>query len=97
MPGSAREVSNAVEEGVEFFWLSSPINLLEKQKVEEVEVTKMKLGDPDESGRKKPVIIKNSNYKLDADMVIKALGFDPEDMPKLFQCTKSWNFTLGNN
>ena len=44
----------------------------------------MKLGEPDESGRKKPVIIKNSNYKLDADMVIKALGFDPEDMAKLF-------------
>ena len=44
----------------------------------------MELGEPDESGRKKPIIIKNSNYKLDADMVIKALGFDPEDIPKLF-------------
>ena len=84
MPGSAREVSNAVEEGVEFLWLSSPNKFIGKQKVEEVEVTKMKLGEPDESGRKKPVIIKNSNYKLDADMVIKALGFDPEDIPKLF-------------
>jgi len=84
MPGSAREVSNAVEEGVEFLWLSSPNKFIGKQKVEEVEVSKMKLGEPDESGRKKPVIIKNSNYKLDADMVIKALGFDPEDIPKLF-------------
>ena len=34
--------------------------------------------------RKKPIIIKNSNYKLDADMIINALGFDPEDIPKLF-------------
>ena len=84
MPGSAREVSNAIEEGVEFLWLSSPNKFIGKQKVEGVEVTKMELGEPDASGRKKPIIIKNSNYKLDADMVIKALGFDPEDIPKLF-------------
>ena len=84
MPGSAREVSNAIEEGVEFLWLSSPNKFIGKQKVEGVEVIKMKLGEPDVSGRKKPIIIKNSNYKLDADMVIKALGFDPEDIPKLF-------------
>ena len=84
MPGSAREVSNAIEEGIEFLWLSSPNKFIGKQKVEGVEVAKMELGEPDESGRKKPIIIKNSNYKLDADMVIKALGFDPEDIPKLF-------------
>tara|TARA_B100000959_G_scaffold238873_1_gene259132 strand:- start:98 stop:1537 length:1440 start_codon:yes stop_codon:yes gene_type:complete len=84
MPGSAREVSNAIEEGVEFLWLSNPNKFIGKQKVEGVEVAKMELGEPDTSGRKKPVIIKNSNYKLDADMVIKALGFDPEDIPKLF-------------
>ncbi len=84
MPGSAREVSNAIEEGVEFLWLSSPNKFIGKQKVEGVEVTKMKLGEPDTSGRRKPVIIENSHYKLEADMVIKALGFDPEDIPKLF-------------
>ena len=44
----------------------------------------MKLGDPDSSGRKKPVIIENSNYELEADIVIKALGFDPDNLPKLF-------------
>ena len=84
MPGSAREVSNAIEEGVEFLWLSSPNKFIGKQKVEGVEVAKMKLGEPDTSGRRKPVIIENSHYKLEADMVIKALGFDPEDIPKLF-------------
>ena len=84
MPGSAREVSNAIEEGVEFLWLSSPNKFIGKQKIEGVEVAKMKLGEPDKSGRRKPVIIENSNYKLEADLVIKALGFDPEDMPKLF-------------
>ncbi len=84
MPGSAREVSNAIEEGVEFLWLSNPNKFIGKQKVESVEVIKMKLGEPDSSGRKKPVIIQNSNYQIEADMVIKALGFDPEDIPNLF-------------
>ena len=84
MPGSAREVRNAIEEGVEFLWLSNPNKFIGKQKVESVEVIKMKLGEPDSSGRKKPVIIQNSNYKIEADMVIKALGFDPEDIPNLF-------------
>ena len=84
MPGSAREVSNAIEEGVEFLWLSSPNKFLGSSKVEAVEVQKMKLGDPDFTGRRKPIIIENSNYILESDMVIKALGFDPEDLPKLF-------------
>ena len=84
MPGSAREVSNAIEEGIEFLWLSNPNKFIGKQKVESVEVIKMKLGEPDSSGRKKPVIIQNSNYQIEADMVIKALGFDPEDIPNLF-------------
>ena len=84
MPGSAREVGNAIEEGVEFLWLSSPKKFIGQKNVKAVEVQKMKLGDPDSSGRKKPVIIENSNYELEADIVIKALGFDPENLPKLF-------------
>ncbi len=88
MPGSAREVGNAIEEGVDFLWLSSPNKFIGNKKVEAVEVQKMKLGEPDSSGRKKPVNINNANYKLDADMVIKALGFDPENIPKLFNSEK---------
>ena len=84
MPGSAREVGNAIEEGVEFLWLSSPKKFIGQKNIKAVEVQKMKLGDPDSSGRKKPVIIENSNYELEADIVIKALGFDPENLPKLF-------------
>ncbi len=84
MPGSAREVGNAIEEGVEFLWLSSPSKFLGENQVEAVEVQKMKLGNPDASGRRKPTLIENSNYKIDSDMVIKALGFDPENIPKLF-------------
>ena len=84
MPGSAREVLNAQEEGVEFVWLSSPKAFIGKNKVESLIVDKIKLGEPDDSGRRKPEIKKNSEFKIKADMVIKALGFDPENLPKLF-------------
>ena len=84
MPGSAREVGNAEEEGVEFVWLSSPKKFVGKNKVESLVVDKIKLGDPDDSGRRKPEIQKNSEFNIKTDMVIKALGFDPENLPKLF-------------
>jgi glutamate synthase (NADPH/NADH) small chain len=47
-------------------------------------VDKIKLGEPDDSGRRKPEIQKNSDFNIKADIVIKALGFDPENLPKLF-------------
>ena len=84
MPGSAREVGNAIEEGVEFVWLSSPKRFVGDTKVEAVEINKMKLGEPDSSGRRRPEIEVGSEYKLKADLVIKSLGFDPENLPKLF-------------
>jgi len=84
MPGSSREVGNAIEEGVEFVWLTSPKSFLGNKKVEAVEVNKMKLGEPDSSGRRKPQIESGSEYKIKADLVIKSLGFDPEELPKLF-------------
>ncbi len=84
MPGSAREVGNAEEEGVEFIWLTSPKEFKGTNKIESVVVNKMKLGEPDDSGRRKPVIEENSDFEIKADLVIKALGFDPEDLPKLF-------------
>ncbi len=64
MPGSAREVSNAIEEGIDFLWLSNPNRFIGKDNVEAVEVTKMKLGEADSSGRRKPVPIKILNIKL---------------------------------
>ncbi len=84
MPGSAREVLNAEEEGVEFIWLSSPKEFKGKDKVECLVVDKIKLGEPDESGRRIPLIQKNSEFEIKADLIIKALGFDPEELPKLF-------------
>jgi glutamate synthase (NADPH/NADH) small chain len=84
MPGSAREVANAEEEGVEFVWLSSPKEFVGTNKVEGLMVDKIKLGEPDDSGRRKPEIQNNSHFNIKADIVIKALGFDPENLPKLF-------------
>ena len=84
MPGSAREVGNAEEEGVEFIWLTSPKEFKGTNKIESVVVNKMILGEPDDSGRRKPVVEENSDFEIKADLVIKALGFDPEDLPKLF-------------
>ena len=84
MPGSAREVGNAIEEGVEFIWLTSPKSFIGDKKVNSVEVNKMQLGEPDSSGRRRPEIEIGSEYKIQADLVIKSLGFDPENIPKLF-------------
>ena len=84
MPGSAREVHNAEEEGVEFIWLSNPKEYIGTEKILSILVEKMKLGEPDSSGRKKPEPISNSEFEMKADMAINALGFDPENLPKLF-------------
>ena len=84
MPGSAREVANAEEEGVEFVWLSSPKAFKGLSKIEKVIVDQIQLGEPDDSGRRKPEIKIGSEFEIKADMLIKALGFDPENLPKLF-------------
>ena len=84
MPGSAREVNNAEEEGIEFIWLANPKKFIGKEKVSSLLVEKMKLGTPDSSGREKPEPIPNADFEIKVDIAIKALGFDPEDLPKLF-------------
>ncbi|MEQ8319873.1 MAG: NAD(P)-dependent oxidoreductase [Rhodospirillales bacterium] len=84
MPGSQREVSNAEEEGVEFVWLSAPEAFLGDDKVEAVRAHRMHLGVADVTGRQTPEPIPDSSFNIDADIAIKALGFDPEDLPTLF-------------
>jgi glutamate synthase (NADPH/NADH) small chain len=84
MPGSQREVANAEEEGVEFVWLSAPSGFAGEGEVSGVEVQKMRLGAPDATGRQTPELIDGSEYIEEADLVIKALGFEPEDLPKLW-------------
>ncbi|MEZ5731788.1 MAG: NAD(P)-dependent oxidoreductase [Paracoccaceae bacterium] len=84
MPGSQREVANAEEEGVEFVWQTAPQGFAGSAEVESVLVQKMRLGAPDASGRRSPEPIEGADYVEDADLVIKALGFEPEDLPKLW-------------
>ncbi len=100
MPGSQREVQNAEEEGVEFVWLSAPGAFAghvtgiaaESQErdvdglpqIASVRIQKMRLGQPDVTGRQSPELIEGADYDEPADLVIKALGFEPEDLPKLW-------------
>lgn len=97
MPGSQREVQNAEEEGVIFEWLSAPKGFVSDLRVTHanvqdkptghvrgVTVQKMRLGAPDATGRQAPELIEDSDYVEDADLVIKALGFEPEDLPHLW-------------
>ncbi len=83
MPGSQRETQNAEEEGVEFVWLTAPKGF-QGDTVTGVEVQKMRLGQPDASGRRSPEVIEGADYVEAADLVVKALGFEPEDLPKLW-------------
>ncbi len=84
MPGSQREVANAEEEGVEFVWLSAPKGFTGGTEVDGVMVQKMRLGAPDATGRQTPEIIEGADYVEPADLVIQALGFEPEDLPTLW-------------
>jgi len=85
MPGSAREVAHAEEEGVLFDWLAAPRSITgEALKAAGVRAARMRLGAPDETGRQAPEEIEGADFELEADLVIKALGFDPEDLPTAF-------------
>lgn len=88
MPGSQREVQNAEEEGVQFEWLTAPAGFRsgETDAVGSVIVQKMRLGLPDASGRQSPEVIEGADYDEPADLVIKALGFEPEELPTLWGC-----------
>ena len=84
MPGSQREVQNAAEEGVDFQWLTLPIEYSGNGSLKNVKTVLMQLGEPDESGRRRPEPKKGTEKNLDSDLVIEALGFEPENLPKLF-------------
>jgi glutamate synthase (NADPH/NADH) small chain len=84
MPGSLREVKNAEEEGVRFLWLSAPEAFLGDSHVTGVRAVRMHLGLPDASGRQSVEAVPGSHFTVPADLVIKALGYDPEPLPTLF-------------
>jgi len=80
MPGSAREVAHAEEEGVEFVWLAAPAAITDSG----VSAQRMRLGLAGTDGRRAPEPEPGGIFEARADLVIKALGFDPEDLPGLF-------------
>ena len=84
MPGSQREVANAEEEGVEFVWLSAPTAIAGGGRVAGVALRRMRLGAPDATGRRAPEHESGGEAEVPADLVIKALGFDAEDLPTLW-------------
>ena len=84
MPGSLREVKNAEDEGVEFVWLAAPEAFLGDQSITGVRAARMKRGRPDAAGRQSVDPVEHSGFTLPADLVIKALGFDPEELPTLW-------------
>ncbi|MEL7465344.1 MAG: NAD(P)-dependent oxidoreductase [Pseudomonadota bacterium] len=84
MPGSQREVQNAEEEGVEFVWQTAPKGFTGDDAVTGAKIIQMRLGAPDVTGRQTPEEIAGSEETLKADLVIKALGFEPEELPKLW-------------
>ena len=83
MPGSQRERENAEEEGVEFVWMTAP-RAFAGERVESVTVQRMRLGLPDATGRRAPEVIEGADYAEGADLVIKALGFEPEPLAELW-------------
>ena len=90
MPGSVREVAHAEEEGAHFLWQAAPVEIGEK----DVRAIRIHLGSPDASGRRAPSPIEGSDFTIPADLVIKALGFDPQNLPRQFDApdlqTERW-------
>ncbi len=77
MPGSRREVTNAKEEGVRFLFNRQPVEIVGDGKVEGVKLVSTKLGEPDANGRRRPVVVPDSEEILPADVVLVAFGFQP--------------------
>jgi len=84
MPGSRREVGYAEEEGVRFRFLAAPEAFVGDRAVKSVRVVAMRLGAPDATGRQTAAAVADSSTRIPADLVIKALGFDPEDVPAVY-------------
>ncbi len=82
IPARAEEVEHAEEEGIIFDLLTNPVEILGDKKVEGIKCIKMKLGEPDASGRARPEPIENSEFVLDCDQVIMALGTSPNPLLK---------------
>ncbi|RKY89836.1 glutamate synthase (NADPH), homotetrameric [candidate division KSB1 bacterium] len=79
MPAREEEIENAEEEGIEFVLLTNPVKILGNDEgwVKGIECVKMKLGEPDESGRRRPIPVKGSEFVIDVDIIVVAIGQGP--------------------
>jgi glutamate synthase (NADPH) small chain len=92
MPARKEEIQHAVEEGIEFLNLNSPVEYIgENGWVEKIKVQKMELGEPDKSGRRRPVPVKESEYYIEADMVVVSIGVSPN--PLILNALSQLNIT----
>ena len=94
MPAIAEEIDELIEEGIEITFLATPVAVLrENGKMNGVRCIRMKLGDPDESGRRRPVPLEGSEYIIQADCVVTAIGetADLEFLPDDIRAKTSWN------
>lgn len=93
LPARREEVENAKEEGIIFRLLTNPVRILgdDKMKVKGVECIRMELGEPDASGRRKPLTVKGSEHEIEADTVIIAIGTSPN--PIIFTGSKGLKST----
>lgn len=82
MPARREEVHHAEQEGVEFHFLTNPVEIIGKGKVEAIKLIRMELGEPDASGRRRPIEVAGSEYEMDCDQVIVALGTSPNPLIK---------------
>lgn len=82
MPARVEEVHHAMEEGIEFINLSNPVQYFadENGRVNKMRVQRMELGEPDASGRRSPVVIEGSEYDIDVDLVVVAVGVSPNPL-----------------
>jgi glutamate synthase (NADPH/NADH) small chain len=84
MPARIEEIENAEEEGIKFEFLTSPKRFIgnERRRVKAMECVRMRLGEPDDSGRRRPVPIEGSNFMMDVDVVVMAVGRTPNPIIK---------------
>lgn len=82
LPARAEEVHHAKEEGIEFMLLNNPVKIHgdENGSVKSIECIKMELGEPDASGRRRPMPIEGSNYEIPVDTVIMSIGTSPNPL-----------------
>jgi len=78
-PARKEELHHAQEEGIDFHWLTAPVEILDdgEGNVRAMRCIRMELGEPDESGRRSPVPIEGSEYEFETDMVVYAIGTNP--------------------